>query len=295
MPATTPPALDSDTLASQYGFASVFFNLDPELKGILDQAVREQWTPDKFKAKFMASNWFRNNSQPYKAWQELKARDPAEAQRQIRQKALELQNLATKMGVPAGATSAQWQNWAEAELSSGMNQDEIIKSIVDGNAWGPESGGQAGVIDSRIRQIAGDYGVTISDSEIGNLTRGILQGSMTEDNVMSYAKDMAVSKYAGMKGYLDQGFTVRQVAAPYIQSYAQLLEQAPNTSQLDDPLLQKALQGTPDPKTGLPVMQSLYQFENSVRQDSRWLGTKNARDSVENVAMGVLRDWGIHA
>lgn len=293
--ATPNEKLGLDELASQYGYAAGFFNSDPELKSLISQAVTEQWSTDKFRAKFTASNWYRSKSASLKQWNELKSRDPAEAQRQIEQKALTVENLATQMGARLGP--GHFKQFAEQALWSGWSDEQIKQVLVDWNYDDKGSGGQgqAGTVDSRIRQIAADYGVSLGDKDINDFTRNILKGGMTEDNVASFAKQMAMSKYAGMKGYLEQGFTVKQVASPYVQSYAQLLEADPNTVKLTDPLIQKALQGTPDAKAGgLPAMQSLYQFEQAVRQDNRWLGTKNAHGEAENIAMRIAQDWGIH-
>jgi hypothetical protein len=75
---------------------------------------------------------------------------------------------------------------------------------------------------------------------------------------------MARSKYPEMQTYLDQGMTVRDVAEPYLQSYAQLLEVAPDAVQLTDARVQKALQGTPPDKPGAPpVMQSLFDLSGT--------------------------------
>jgi hypothetical protein len=104
---------------------------------------------------------------------------------------------------------------------------------------------------------------------------------------------MAKSKYPGMGAFLDMGQTVRQVATPYVQSYAQLLEVDADSVDMNDNLIQQALQGTPSSATAPPQMQSVYQFERSVRRDPRWVRTKNARDSVTNAAHNVLRDWGL--
>lgn len=282
-------------LAAQYGYAAAFFNSVPELKSILDVAVREQWTPDRFRAKFMDTQWYKINAQPYKQWVELKTRNPAEAQRQIDQKAVEIGNLAKQMGArdrPDG-----YKAFAEQALWSGWSEAQIRQVMVDWNYDNKGTGGagQAGTVDQTVRRVAGDYGVGLTDAQVTDFTRGILKGSMSEDNVAAFAKQMAMSKYAGMRGYLEQGFTVRQVASPYLQSYSQLMEVTPESVNLNDGLIQKALQGSPDPKSGgVPVMQSLWQFEKSVRQDKRWLGTKNARDEAENIATKVAQDWGIH-
>jgi hypothetical protein len=105
---------------------------------------------------------------------------------------------------------------------------------------------------------------------------------------------MARSKYVGMQKYLDAGVTVRDVGSNYIQSYSKLLEVNPDTVELDNPLIQKALQGTPDAKTGVPQMQTLYDFERQVRQDPRWAKTQNAHTEMTNATIGVLRDMGLY-
>lgn len=285
----------ADDLAGQYGFAAAFFNSDPELKRILDQAVREQWSPDRFKSTFVATNWYRTKSDTVRQMLELQSRDPNTWNSKLDNEEARVTNMAAQLGVHLD--SGTWRQLASNSLMFGWNDDVLRKGLSDFYGYSKDNGtGQASTIDARVRQLANDYGVTISDGEVAKLVRDSVRGTVTDDSLVAYAKNMAMSKYAGMRGYLQEGFTVKQVASPYIQSYAQLLEQDANSVQLTDPLLQKALQGTPDPKAGgLPTMQSLYQFEQSVRQDKRWLNTKNARDDVENVAMGVLRDWGIHA
>jgi hypothetical protein len=95
-----------------------------------------------------------------------------------------------------------------------------------------------------------------------------------------------------MQKFLDQGMTVKQIASPYMQSYSQLLETDVDAVDMHDPLIQQALQGTPD-KQGQVAMKTVYEFEKSLRKDSRWLGTKNAKTEMTNAAMGMAKDWGL--
>lgn len=295
--ATKPGAnakLNIDELASQYGYSAAFFNSDGELKALITQAVKEQWSSDKFKAKLLATNWYRNHNATWRSWTELSSRDPQEANRQMDLRQTEITQMASQMGMDLPWGRLHQMAWDS--LAGGWDNRLLQQAVASEFHYTPGgTGGQAATIETQMRGLANDYGVTVSDSEMGNYIGGVLSGKFTQDNYSDYIRDLARSKYAGMKGYIDMGLTVKQVAAPYVQSYAQLLEQNGDAVTLNDPLLQKALQGTPDPKTGLPVMQSLYQFEQSVRQDKRWLGTKNARDQAESSAMQVLRDWGIHA
>jgi hypothetical protein len=122
---------------------------------------------------------------------------------------------------------------------------------------------------------------------------GALAGKYTEDHLRDFLRDMARSKYPGMANYLDQGLTVRDVASNYIQSYSSILEKPSDAVQLSDPLIQQALQGTPD-KQGVPQMQNVYDFERQLRKDPRWLQTKNAKDQTLNATLGVLQDWGLY-
>lgn len=293
--ATPPPkTFSADELASQYGFAASFFNTDGELKGLLDRAVREQWSADRFKAGFVATNWYRARHEPWRQWIELNSRDPAEASRQRILKGDEVDRLANQMGV--NLTSDVRAHIVDMALGSGYSAADLQNMVGAHLSYQRDKmGGQAGAVDARIRGLANDYGVTISDGDVAHLTQQMLSGQITDDALTSYAKNMAISKYAGMKGYLEQGFTVKQVASPYIQSYAQLMEKDPNSVQLNDPLVQSALQGTPDPKTGVPAMKSVYQFEQAVRQDSRWLQTANAHQQAESVATRIAQDWGLHS
>lgn len=289
------PKLDAGELASQYGYASTFFNIDPELKNLLEQAVREQWTPDKFKAKFLGTNWYRNNLAAYRNWQELAARSPAEAQQQFSLKKEHIERLASTMGVEmVGEASSRLTH---AALAGGWD-DETLRAAISNDfkyTGSQNSQGQAATLDARVRGLAGDYGVTVTDQQVGEWVAGVLSGRYADDNLNDFVRDMARSKYPGMRGYLDQGFTVRQVAAPYTQSYAQILEVDPSSVDLTDTHLQKALQGTPDPKTGQAAMQSVYDFERTLRQDSRWQYTKNAHESLTNVGQGILRDMGLYS
>jgi hypothetical protein len=152
--------------------------------------------------------------------------------------------------------------------------------------------GTPATLEMQFKQLANDYGFQASNGQIADWINGMLAERYTEDNIRDFMRDSAKSKYMGLSPWLDKGMTVRQVASNHIQSFSRLLEVDAESVDLMDPLIQQALQGTPD-QTGSPVAQSLYQFERSVRKDPRWLKTKNARTEMTNAAMGIARDWGL--
>lgn len=321
--ATDKPKLSMDELAAQYGYAAAFFGSDPELKSLIDQAVSGQWTADKFRAALMASNWYRRWSDSTRQWSELQNRDPATAAKRIADKKRQLQQTANQQGISIG--DARLTEMATASLTFGW--DDLAEKQAVAAEWQYKPGDTAGgaaTLEVKVKQMADDYGVSLSTAQIGDLISGSLSGKYTEDNIADFLRDTARSKYPGLQQYLDVGMTVKQVASPYLQSYASILEVAPETVSVNDPYVQRALQGqvqqakiprlpvnsgqnTPPGQasanstasttasTAMPVQpQSLYDFERDLRKDPRWLATKNAKDSIQNSALGILKDFGIY-
>lgn len=288
--------LGLDELSGQYGYAAAFFDSDPELKALITQAVQEQWSADNFKAKFMATNWYRNNTEAMKQWNELESRNPAEAQQRVSSKMTDLWAQASQLGIVV--SSDRMQQIAHDSLAMGWS-DQMVKNALAAewsySSSGTGTSGTAADTENKIRSLAADYGVSFSNDTLGTMIGGVLSGKYTDANIGDMVRDQARSKYPGMSGYLDQGFTVRQIASPYTQSYAQLLEKDPQSVDLTDPLIQRALQGAVDPKTKTSQMQSVFDFEQSVRKDPRWLQTQNAHDSMESVGLRILQDFGLHS
>lgn len=299
--------LSVSELAQDYGFAAAFFGSDPELQALIQKAVAEQWSVAKFQAEFINTNWYKWRQDSTKQWAELQARDPAEAAARQRQMSLKISNLAQRAGITLDA-STQDQLTSEA-LQWALNDEQLTAALA--SQWTYQPGGTTGAAASneeQIRQAINAYGLTVSDDTVGQWDQKMLAGAFTMDNVNGLLKNMAMAKYPGLNQYLSQGFTVRDVADPYIQSYASILEQPSSTVQLSDPLIQKALQGTQQApgatksgsgSTGTPqtpvAPQSLYDFENSLRQDPRWLTTKNAHQDLQTAGMGILRNWGLYS
>lgn len=84
---------------------------------------------------------------------------------------------------------------------------------------------------------------------------------------------------------IDDGLDLESVYAPYKRVMASNLELTPDSISLNDPLLRTAI--------GPDKEMSIYDFENSIRQDNRWQYTNKAREEVADAALRVLRDFGL--
>jgi hypothetical protein len=87
-----------------------------------------------------------------------------------------------------------------------------------------------------------------------------------------------------VSGLLDSGVDLETIYSPYKRLMASTLELDPSSISIDDPTLRMAI--------GPDKEMSLYDFKRSLRKDPRWQYTDQARESVSEAALGVLRDFG---
>jgi hypothetical protein len=280
-------------VAAQFGYTQSFFNSDPELKKLLSQATSGNWTQARFVAALQGTKWFRKHGESYRKYIALKSGDPATFKQTVSQMSMNIRDKANRLGLPMGQVNGIANGLAEQALKFGWTDTQLQRALVshaEANKFGRWEG-DAGTWKTKFQQIATAYGVKVSKDHMGQWVRGALRGNVNEAYVTQYAQDAAVSRYPGLKERLLSGETLDQIADPYRQSYAQILEVNPDTVKLSDPLIQRALQAKTD--KGKPTTQTIYQFEQNLRSDPRWLKTQNAQDDTQSVAHQVLKDFGM--
>lgn len=283
--------LDETTFAAALGYAASFFYQDAELKALLKQAVKESWTTDKFKGRFMATKWYRTHQENERRFIELEKRDPATAAAQIAAQIAKLRDQFSQAGVTIDET--RLKAMARSTLMYGSTDEQIQDMIAAEFAYKPgETSGTVADTETQVRGLARDYGVSVSEDQMAEWISGVLSGQYTMKSLEDFVRDSARSKYMGYASQIDAGLTVRDIASPYLSSYAQILEVDPTNVDVNDPLVQRALQGTPQ-KDGQIVPQTVYDFEKTLRKDPRWLKTKNAKESMTNLALRIGQDFGL--
>lgn len=278
--------------AASFGWSIEFFKSIPELKTLLDQATSGQWTPARFTAALQGTSWFRKTTESSRKYQTLRATDPASFQQQINEGTFRVQNLAAQMG--AAINGSQARGIADLALKNGWGEDHLkrflsyqTKPQKDGNYVG----GQAAAAQSQYRALAEEYGINVSDSLVQHWVQSTLIGGDTPESVKARIQASAASKYVALAERIKGGETVRQIADPYMQSYGKLLEINGQNISIDDPLIQRALQSK-DAK-GKPTTQTVYDFENTLRNDPRWAKTDNARNQMSATANSILSTFGL--
>jgi hypothetical protein len=285
--------VDIAAALKQYGFVGQLANSNPELRRILTRAAAGNWSPDEFSRAVQDSNWWRNSADAIKQYDILRVTKPGEFRAQRDQLVNKVRTIAAEMGVYVGEGSkselahlvnmAQMHGWDEATL-----RQQIGHQLKGATAT---FGGQAGEIQQQIRQLYYDMGVPYSSYTVNLSVRHVLEGRGTVQGVQANVAAAAKSRFPALAAQIDAGQTVRQIADPYIQAKAQLLEVPPDTVTLQDATVKKALNWM-DTGTGHHALMPLWQYEQQVKADPKWDRTKNARDDYSAMAHQIGRDWG---
>lgn len=288
--------LDMEELAASFGWSYAVLNSNPELRALFKQAVKESWTEARFVAKLRNTKWYKRHGEAARKAEILKKTDPAEYKRRRQQLAARIRTIHSEMvgGLKSDnwylktATQALQAGWTDEEIRYYISKVADIKGLLQQHSLG----GQAAETEQMIRKAVGDYGIKLSNGWISQRIRGVLRGSMTAEEILGDIRTMAKSQYRAFADQIDQGLTVRDIAEPYIQRMAQILELNPESIDVFDKKIQSALTRH-DPNTGKPTTTPIWQFEQELRNDPRWLKTNNAQEALMSVGHSLLTQFGL--
>lgn len=290
--ADNQPVLSMGALQSEYPLIAALISSDPTLTKLFQEAILQQQSPDAFIAALQNSTWWATHSDTARQLIALMKADPATYQQNVNNLFANVQMMASQLG--ASLTQSQLHQFAVDALFGGYDQNqamlnqkfaEFVKPV-SGNHFG----GQAGTYEDQIRQAMRDMGVFIPEGQLDTQIKQIVGGQSSVQSVMAQLRTQAASMYPAYASQINSGMNVSDIASPYIGRAQQLLEMGPGSMNIQTPLVKQALQYmSPD---GKPTAMPMYDFENAVRKDPRWMQTDNAQDSFMSNAHRVLQDFG---
>lgn len=280
--------------AEQYGYVQSLFNAVPELKNLFNKAVKGQWAADKFQAELRNTKWWKSHAQSERDYLVLQYGDPATAKLKLSQAVTQVKQLAATIGlsvnsasmskISAAAYNVVAKGWTDQDLRYYLGQYITFPA----GSWNGEGGSNL----QELETYAYNMGVKPSTSFFTNAARNIERGVASVQQYESQIRNQAKTLFPDWAKQIDSGQNVSDLASPYMQSMSTILEIPPGSVNLFDPTIKSALQYK-DPKTGANSSMPIWQFENQLRNDPRWAGTKNAQDSTMQVAHQVLSDFGV--
>ena len=281
--------------ASGFGWSLAVINSNPELKALFAQATSTGagggWTTDHFVAKVRDNKWFKSTTDTARQNQILQKADPATYAARMNQSVAQVVSMAHTTG--AVMSNTQLAQISKDALMFGWNGDQLKQHVGDYIAAdkGGNYVGGAATYQHQYTELAGQYGVAVSPTTMGWFVKNSVTGRASTEQFQNYVVAQASSRYPSLAARLKAGETLQQIADPYIQSQAKTLELNPNTIPLSDKLVQGALSAK-DAK-GQPVTKSVWEFEQDLRNDPRYMKTQQAQDGAMAMGHQVLQDWGV--
>ena len=161
-----------------------------------------------------------------------------------------------------------------------------IKAAVNGDAKAIAGlqRGTFGVAYTTLRNAYSDNGISYN---LKSLAQTATESAINPDRLKSNINLInlqAATLFPALSEKINAGYSVKQLLNPYIQARANILEEDPDMVDI------KQLAGVAkDPKN----LMGLYDYEISLRQDPKWRFTKNAQDTLSNVAAGIAKTFGL--
>ncbi len=243
-----------------------------------------------FAAKLRDTKWFQKNSETVRKNQLLKTTDPATYRDRLREIQASLKDLAGQMG--AVLSAKQMDRVAENAMMFGWSDAQIQNTLADYVERVKGSYvGEAGAVEDELLNFARNMGVRMDRKYIRKSVENMASGAWDINRAKDQITRQAMSAFPNLREDLKAGFTVADLAGSYIQSMATLMELNPADIDLFDPKIRRALAGKG--KDGKPEMKTIWEFEEDLRHDPRWLKTNNARETIMSAGRQVLNDFGL--
>lgn len=281
--------------AKRSGYAlEVIFSV-PELRKMFAQAYKENWSEEKFRLEVRGTNWYKkNNEYAREAWTAytLGGADAKAYQENAR---IAVQSAATQMGVRL--TEKQLNQMATRYNNEGWGKSgrQQLMFTALSNELTPDPSGQmagsSGDFQDRLEALAAANGVTFDKGFYLSAARSVNSNLSTMSDWERWVTDQAKSLYPSLADRIEGGASVKDIASSYVNTMAQTFEIDPDQISLSDPYIKQAL-GAVD-ENGNPRVMGLWEFQQKLRNDPRWMGTKQAVDEYSNTARSVLQSFGI--
>ena len=332
-PPKTPALTQADFLA-KYGTTLAFINSDPSLTKLFNDASKPgaEWSAARFTLELGNTAWANRLSASAQAEELIRLKTPSTYASSYNNMREHIASLAVSMGEsltaadigpeikPTGPngtftaadvarTEGTVTQWAldHSNDPSFANGEALQKFIATKGAINLSlPGGQAAKDNMDLKAYAGQMGMGAyalppsgDPSKMGSdyfsgAAQSILLGKSTIDTWKSDLLQKAKDTYKAFAPSLDAGQTVQSLAAPYINTLANLLEIP--TGQVDlsstsgyGKMVHDAMIGS-DPANQKPM--ALYDFEKLVKSQPGWGSTNNARDTIMGGVGSLLKSLG---
>ena len=288
---------------AELGFALNLINSDDSLKAwivTVQQYMKDNDnrvpTPYELDGLKQGVDWFqRYNSKQQEA--RIAQNDPrrkADFDRSLELKKESIRAIARQTGVELDegflsglALDSRLDNLTPEEIKQRL-APIVEQTIVEGG----DLGGDSAEFERSIVQWADSNGLALSGNTIAKYVAAGTSGASSFDDIKNdLRKTYLAGSYPAWSDRIMMGEDPADIAAPYKERMARLLEVDSAEIDLNDQLLQQAMQGVGS--DGKASIVPLYSFDQQIREDERWQYTDNAMDVYANAGNNILKMFGL--
>lgn len=168
--------------------------------------------------------------------------------------------------------------YAQVKIANAQTGDPAAKAALTKGAFG--------LTYTTLRQAYSDNGIPM-DTKGLNFASLVTESALNPDRLkanLNLVNLHAKTLFPALGDKIDSGYTVKQLLSPYLQTRAEILEEDPDNIDLT-----KMIDIAKDPKG----LMGLYDYQIALRNDPKWRFTKNAQDSMSQVAKGIAETFGL--
>lgn len=272
----------------KYGYMAGFLNI-PEVRDVLMDAARNGWGPEELYGALSSTNWWKSTSAAARTWQQLVSEDPAEANRMAQENAATISDAAQRYGLRL--SSAQIGSLAVETAKNGWSAEQQIDNILRNVNWETLQGGDLTASRDRVRALASQYLIRLSEQTARDYAERIARGELTEEGVMSMFQSQAKARFSYMAPLIDQGVTPNDYFAPARDVIASTLEVGSDTIDMMDPKWMGVLE-VKDEGSGQLRAATMNEAMLSARRRPEWVNTRNAQELTASMVSGLANAFG---
>jgi LysM repeat protein len=308
-------------LASKFGVAAAVINSDKSLQDALNKILGLDGSgtmvtdPELQTQIIQGTSWYKNQTDTQRKYAFFKQTNPGQFAADLQTNASEIVKMWAESGLTI--TAADAIKYAEQMMQQSVIQDgKVIKydkaylqklmasSIKFDTTNTFESNGKViydldGKLETMAQALydrAYDYGYpsTVSNDKFKkwfeSSIRGLVAGTLNPEDIDDELEKRAMSLFPGLKDQMLRGQSLREAADPWINTIATTLEVDPKSLDLNNDIVQQALNYTDDKGNVSPM--NLYGAKKLARRSKDFDFTQTAKEEKTNIAGIILRDHG---
>lgn len=199
----------------------------------------------------------------------------------------QLQKLEKRYATRSGGRSGS-STQTSYQFNPNLFLEEYLQGLAPAVIASGKFGGAARQTIDELSAFADNMGLNYGPQVFAKDMQSIIAGQKTAEEIFNSYRESAAQLYSGFADRLRQNpkLTLKDLASPYINTMASLLEVDPNTISVTNPVLQGAIakvDGTIKP---------ISEFVKDVKSMDAWKFTKNAKEEAVDLANSFKRAFG---